>query len=133
MVPHISQPAVFCGLYPESAELASASAAETADLPVSASVTEPAAGVVAETEAPVLVAVASAVATVVVVIAADTAIAVAAVVAVVVAVDMQSVDPAQMLNLIQVNIPLLSHYFSVSRVLGSCEVPPSATLLTVFF
>jgi len=124
VVPHISQPAVFCGLYPASAELVSASAAEPADLLVSASVAEPVAGVVAETEVPVLVAV---------VIAADTAIAVAAVVAVVVAVDMQSVDPAQMLNLIQVNIPLLSHYFSVSRVLGSYEVPPSATLLTVFF
>lgn len=128
VVPHISQPAVFCGLYPESAELASASAAEPADLPVSVSVAEPAAGVVAGTEVPVLVAVASAAATVVVAVAAGIAVVVAAI-----AVDMQSVDPAQMPNLIQVNIPLLSHYFSVSRVLGSCEVPPSATLLTVFF
>jgi len=130
VVPHISQPAVFCGLYPASAELVSASAAEPADLLVSASVAEPVAGVVAETEVSVLVAVASAAATVVVVIAVAVTAADIAVAAVA---DMQSVDPAQMLNLIQVNIPLLSHYFSVSRVLGSCEVPPSATLLTVFF
>ena len=97
-------------------------------MPVSASVAEPVAGVVAGTEAPVLVAASAAVVT-----AVGIAIAVAAVAVVVVVADMQSVDPAQMPNLIQVNIPLLSHYFSVSRVLGSCEVPPSATLLTVFF
>ena len=53
--------------------------------------------------------------------------------AVVIAADMQSVGPARMLNLIQVNIPLLSRHFSVSPIHEFYEAPPSATLQSVFF